>query len=165
MCISGGKIWNGMTVCGYVKGLQLWIGIFSTVGLMFLEQSILFSGSGFPSNATLVWIFYSVTATCFGLVTIFWRQKPWTWPSTRNRMQTTNFKTILSFLCVLSSTRGGILPCPPFEIIAAYTETGSLLVLIFWSKHTRWCSGFLQWQLPDTITHSDGQMKGSRSAW
>jgi hypothetical protein len=24
------------------------------------------SGSGFPSNATLVWIFYSVTATCFG---------------------------------------------------------------------------------------------------
>jgi hypothetical protein len=29
------------------------------------------SGSGFPSNATLVWIFYSVTATCFGLMTIF----------------------------------------------------------------------------------------------
>jgi hypothetical protein len=32
------------------------------------------SGSGFPSNATLVWIFYSVTATCFDLMTIF-RQK------------------------------------------------------------------------------------------
>jgi hypothetical protein len=29
------------------------------------------SGSGFPSNATLVWIFYSVTDTCFGLMTIF----------------------------------------------------------------------------------------------
>jgi hypothetical protein len=32
------------------------------------------SGSGFLSNATLIWIFYLVTATCFGLVTIF-RQK------------------------------------------------------------------------------------------
>jgi hypothetical protein len=31
-------------------------------------------GSGFPSNATLVWIFYSVTATCFGLMTIFRRK-------------------------------------------------------------------------------------------
>jgi hypothetical protein len=31
----------------------------------------LWSGSGFPSNATLFWIFYSVTATCFGLMTIF----------------------------------------------------------------------------------------------
>jgi hypothetical protein len=29
------------------------------------------SGSGFPSNGTLVWIFYSVTATCFGLMAIF----------------------------------------------------------------------------------------------
>jgi magnesium-transporting ATPase (P-type) len=29
------------------------------------------SGSGFPSNATLFWTFYSVTATCFGLMTIF----------------------------------------------------------------------------------------------
>jgi hypothetical protein len=29
------------------------------------------SGSGFPSNATLVWIFYSLTATCFGLMTIY----------------------------------------------------------------------------------------------
>jgi hypothetical protein len=29
------------------------------------------SGSGFPSNATLVWIFYLVTATCFGIMTIF----------------------------------------------------------------------------------------------
>jgi hypothetical protein len=29
------------------------------------------SGSGFPSNATLFWIFYSVTATCFGRMTIF----------------------------------------------------------------------------------------------
>jgi hypothetical protein len=38
------------------------------------------SGSGFPSNWTLVWIFYSVTATCFGLMTIF-RRKPWTWAS------------------------------------------------------------------------------------
>jgi hypothetical protein len=28
------------------------------------------SGSGFPSNATLIWIFYSVTATCFGLHTL-----------------------------------------------------------------------------------------------
>jgi hypothetical protein len=28
------------------------------------------SGSGFPSNATRVWIFYSVTVACFGLVTI-----------------------------------------------------------------------------------------------
>jgi hypothetical protein len=63
------------------------------------------SGSGFPSNATLFWIFYSVTATCFGLMTIlrwnsledghktetcsgYWikyskqcyvRRKPWTW--------------------------------------------------------------------------------------
>jgi hypothetical protein len=25
-------------------------------------------GSGFPSNATLFWIFYSVTATCFGRI-------------------------------------------------------------------------------------------------
>jgi hypothetical protein len=32
------------------------------------------SGSGFPSNATLFSIFYSVTATCFGLVTIFKRK-------------------------------------------------------------------------------------------
>jgi hypothetical protein len=32
------------------------------------------SASGFPSNATLVWIFYSVTATCFGLMTIFRRK-------------------------------------------------------------------------------------------
>jgi hypothetical protein len=31
------------------------------------------SSSGFPSNATLVWIFYLVTATCFGLMTIFRR--------------------------------------------------------------------------------------------
>jgi hypothetical protein len=60
------------------------------------------SGSGFPSNATLVWIFYSVTATCFGLMAIYkpedghktetcssywikysnqccFRRKPWTW--------------------------------------------------------------------------------------
>jgi hypothetical protein len=29
------------------------------------------SGSGFPSNATLVWISYSVTVTCFGLIIIF----------------------------------------------------------------------------------------------
>jgi hypothetical protein len=30
------------------------------------------SGSGFPSNATLFWIFYSIiTATCFGRMTIF----------------------------------------------------------------------------------------------
>jgi hypothetical protein len=29
------------------------------------------SGWGFPSNATLVWIFYLVTATCFGLISIF----------------------------------------------------------------------------------------------
>jgi hypothetical protein len=29
------------------------------------------SGSGFPSNATLVSIFYLITATCFGLMTIF----------------------------------------------------------------------------------------------
>jgi hypothetical protein len=39
------------------------------------------SGSGFPSNATLVWIFFSVTATCFCLMTIF-RQKyisAWRW--------------------------------------------------------------------------------------
>jgi hypothetical protein len=70
------------------------------------------SGSGFPSNATLVWIFYSVTATCFGLMTIFRRkyispedgqktetcsaywikyshqccvkQKPWTWRGNRS---------------------------------------------------------------------------------
>jgi hypothetical protein len=28
-------------------------------------------GSGFPSNATLVSIFYSITATCFGRMTIF----------------------------------------------------------------------------------------------
>jgi hypothetical protein len=34
------------------------------------------SGSGFPSNATLVWIFYLVTATCFGLMTIFRRKFP-----------------------------------------------------------------------------------------
>jgi hypothetical protein len=33
------------------------------------------SGSGFTSNATLVLIFYSVTATCFGLMTIFIRLK------------------------------------------------------------------------------------------
>jgi hypothetical protein len=33
------------------------------------------SGSGFPSNATLVWIFYSIiTATCFGRMTIFKRE-------------------------------------------------------------------------------------------
>jgi hypothetical protein len=33
------------------------------------------SGSGFPSNATLFWIFYSVTATCFGRMTIFrWKK-------------------------------------------------------------------------------------------
>jgi hypothetical protein len=32
------------------------------------------SGSGFPSNATLFWIFYSVTATCFGRMTIFKRE-------------------------------------------------------------------------------------------
>jgi hypothetical protein len=32
------------------------------------------SGSGFPSNATLVWIFYSVTDTCFGLMAIFRRK-------------------------------------------------------------------------------------------
>jgi hypothetical protein len=57
------------------------------------------SGSGFPSNATLFWIFYSIiTATCFGRMTIFrpkkysgyyWikyskqccvRRKPRTWP-------------------------------------------------------------------------------------
>jgi hypothetical protein len=31
------------------------------------------SGSGFPSNVTLVCKFYSVTATCFGLMTIFRR--------------------------------------------------------------------------------------------
>jgi hypothetical protein len=81
------------------------------------------SGSGFPCNATLVWIFYSVTATCFGLMTFFrrkfpledghktetcsgyWikysnqccvRRKPWSWPSTRNRMQTTNFTKCVS---------------------------------------------------------------------
>jgi hypothetical protein len=29
------------------------------------------SGSGFPSKATLVLRFYSVTDTCFGLMTIF----------------------------------------------------------------------------------------------
>jgi hypothetical protein len=34
------------------------------------------SGSGFPSNATLVRIFYSVTATCFGLMTT-WTWRPW----------------------------------------------------------------------------------------
>jgi hypothetical protein len=34
------------------------------------------SGSGFPSNVTLFWIFYSVTATCFGLMTIFKRIPP-----------------------------------------------------------------------------------------
>jgi hypothetical protein len=33
-------------------------------------------GSGFPSNATLVWIFYLVTATCFGLMTIFMVIRP-----------------------------------------------------------------------------------------
>jgi hypothetical protein len=56
------------------------------------------SGSGFPSNVTLFWIFYSITATCFGRMTIFKRiyicsgywikyskqccitWKPWTWP-------------------------------------------------------------------------------------
>jgi hypothetical protein len=32
------------------------------------------SGSGFPSNATLVWIFYLVTATCFSFMTIFRRK-------------------------------------------------------------------------------------------
>jgi hypothetical protein len=32
------------------------------------------SGWGFPSNATLVWIFYLVTTTCFGLMTIFRRK-------------------------------------------------------------------------------------------
>jgi hypothetical protein len=32
-------------------------------------------GSGFPSNATLVWIFYWVTATYFGLITI----SAWRW--------------------------------------------------------------------------------------
>jgi hypothetical protein len=32
------------------------------------------SGSGFPSNATLFWIFYSITATCFGRMTIFKRK-------------------------------------------------------------------------------------------
>jgi hypothetical protein len=30
------------------------------------SQKCIRPGSGFPSNATLVWIFYSVTATCFG---------------------------------------------------------------------------------------------------
>jgi hypothetical protein len=69
-----------------------------------ISNTLNLSGSGFPSNATLVWIFYSVTATCFGLMTIgYWIKysnqccvirKPWTWPSTRNRMQTTNFKTL-----------------------------------------------------------------------
>jgi hypothetical protein len=32
------------------------------------------SCSGFPSKATLVWIFYSVIATCFGLMTNFRRK-------------------------------------------------------------------------------------------
>jgi hypothetical protein len=70
------------------------------------------TGSGFPSNATLIWIFYSVIATCFRLMTNFrrkledghktetcsgyWikysnqccvRRKPWTWPSTHKMMQ------------------------------------------------------------------------------
>jgi hypothetical protein len=37
------------------------------------------SGWGFPSNSTLVWIFYLVTATCFGLMTIFRRKYIYTW--------------------------------------------------------------------------------------
>jgi hypothetical protein len=61
------------------------------LGLGSLYVIITRSGSGFPSNATLVWIFYLVTATCCCV-----RRKPRTWPSTRNRMQTTNFKVIIT---------------------------------------------------------------------
>jgi hypothetical protein len=39
-----------------------------------LVQFLHSSGSGFPSNATLFWIFYSVTAVCFGRMTIFRRK-------------------------------------------------------------------------------------------
>jgi hypothetical protein len=39
------------------------------------------SGSGFSSNTTLFWIFYSVTATYFGLMTIFKRKCIYLWPS------------------------------------------------------------------------------------
>jgi hypothetical protein len=40
-----------------------------------LKQRVHFSCSGFPSNATLFWIFYSIiTATCFGRMTIFRRK-------------------------------------------------------------------------------------------
>jgi hypothetical protein len=48
-----------------------WVyGLLESYGIL-NNYKIQRSGSEFPSNATLVWIFHLVTATCFGLMTIF----------------------------------------------------------------------------------------------
>jgi hypothetical protein len=63
--------------------IQSYISVFTIICLSTFWFSKLFFSSfsslkrslyEFQSNATLVWIFYSVTATCFGLMTIFRRK-------------------------------------------------------------------------------------------
>jgi hypothetical protein len=39
------------------------------------------------------------------------RRKPWTWPSTRNRMQTTNFKTLQSIISGINTCKYRISNC------------------------------------------------------
>jgi hypothetical protein len=69
-------IWSEIALANFT---QNWRGKFKII--LHLKAGCLHpvsctrSGSGFPSNATLVWIFYSVTATCFGLIYI----SAWRW--------------------------------------------------------------------------------------
>jgi hypothetical protein len=99
------------------------------------QQSVI-PGSRFPSIATQVWIFYSVTLTetCSG----YWikysnqccvRRKPWTWRSTRNRMQTTNFIPSLIFYQIYIYNF--------FCIISEASKTSHLEVVSVWYR-MRW---------------------------
>jgi hypothetical protein len=106
-----------------IKGINLKVGCLHPVACTR-------SGSGFPSNATLVWIFYSVTATYFGLMTIFrrkyvsgyWikysiqccvRRKPWTW---------------LRVLFTKNSS---------WQAILSFFKTGLLVQKLKWGNHRR----------------------------